>query len=51
MLGDEISSEHTTKSLDFGQNGHLEKVTTQGVQLGPKGELLSNILSIHWSLM
>ena len=25
MLGDEISSEHTTKSLDFGQNGHLEK--------------------------
>ena len=45
MLGDEISSEHATKSLAFGQNGQPEKVTTQGVQLGPKGELLSNILN------
>ena len=44
MLGDEISSEHATKSLAFGQNGQPEKVTIQGVQLGPKGELLSNIL-------
>ena len=45
VLGDEISSEHATKSLAFGQNGQPEKVTTQGVQLGPKGELLSNILN------
>nr|POE82620.1 hypothetical protein CFP56_67105 [Quercus suber] len=45
MLGDEMSSEHITKSLAFGQNGQPEKVTTQGVQLGPKGELLSNILN------
>ena len=44
MLGDETSSEHVTKSLAFGKNGQPEKVTTQGVQLGPEGELLSNIL-------
>nr|POE70506.1 branched-chain-amino-acid aminotransferase 5, chloroplastic [Quercus suber] len=45
MLGDEINSEHATKILAFGQNGQPEKVTTQGVQLGPKGKLLSNILN------
>lgn len=50
MLGDEISSEHATKRLAFGQNGQPEKVTTQGFSLGQKVSFYL-IFSIQWSLM